>query len=860
VNALRALARGALRYMPGDFRHRFGDEILADIDAEPERFAGNFLSILKDGLAMRADDLVGDFAYAFARLRRAPLFVTIVTLTFALGIGANVAVFSALNAIVMRPLPFAHADRLVAVFKRTEHFSREGPLAPADVADLRAQIHGITSISAIQSGMATMTLNGTPTVLKGAAVTPEWFATLGAAPEVGRFFEPADARAGRHVAIVSDRVWRAYFNGDPGVVGKRLDLDGVSYEVVGVAPPQLQTPNTHPMADHLARLDYFTAVPASAMSGPRGPGGFLGAIALLNPGVSVTQVNGELAVASQRLQALYPHSNARVSYFARPLAEQFVAPFASNLWMILLAVFGILVIACANVANLIATRWAAREREVAIRRALGASTARIAAQLFIETGLLAACGGAAGVALAYAGLRMIPLTALDKLPRAEQIAIDRTTLVYALLMVCVSTVLSGLAPVLALGRAGLQLVLNSAGRGGDAARGNGLRSAFVVAEVAIALALVISAGLVVRSYVALTRTPLGIRPDGVYTARLEHISRSTTAASLMQHREQLLARIQALPGVDAAAVALNYPLADIEIFTDPQIVGRPRVRDMLTSMNFVSPQYFRALGIPLLRGRAFTEHVDSAEAAPVAIVNQAFADKYLRGADAIGQHVAISRRRNQVSYAAVVGLVANERLALQSNPFPTLYCPASQQPGMPFSVIVHAPHADAAAERKAIQSAFTAVFPQAPPPQIATFDGLMAEETQTERSAAALLAALGLVPLLLAVSGIFGVVSFSVAQRSREFGVRAALGAHAHHILADVLRRSLSVTAIGIVLGTVFAALVARTIAPKITVSPLDPLTYGIVIALVVVSATIAAIVPALRATAVDPVVALRYE
>ena len=359
-----------------------------------------------------------------------------------------------------------------------------------------------------------MTIDGgAPKTLRGAAVSSTFFAILGAVPQIGRLFQPADDR-GPPTAVISDHVWRAYFGADPAAIGKHVSFNGTPYQIVGVMRPGAQVPNPHPMAGDLEQLDYFTATPEVTARSDRG-GGTMGVVASLAPGTTIAQLNAELLLVSSRLQKLYPREDAGTVFSARSLAERLASPIASALWLVLLAVFGILLIACANVANLIATRWSAREREVAIRRALGATSRRIAAQLLIETGLLALCGGVAGVALAYVCLRFIPLTAIEPLS-VYDITIDGTTLLYALLMVCLTTVLAGLAPVLALGRAELQLVLNSAGRGGGASRGHGLRSALVVTEVALALALVISSGLVVRSYLALAHTPLGIRPDGVF--------------------------------------------------------------------------------------------------------------------------------------------------------------------------------------------------------------------------------------------------------------------------------------------------------------------------------------------------------
>ena len=881
MNLRRALAAGALRAYPRNFRRHFGHELLNDIEAQPGRFAYNLFEILKNGFVMRADDFARDLSYAVARLRRAPLFVAVVVSTFALGIGANVAVFSAFNAVVLRPLPFANADRLVTIGKRARGFT--GPLTPLDVSDLRAQVHGVTSIAGVGQAQATMLIDGAPKTLKGANVGPAYFRTIGAAPQIGRFFEDSEGQRGRQAIVISDRIWRTYFNADLAAIGGRLTLDGTSYTVIGVTRPDAQAPEPAVGETSLAQPDYFTATAEVPASYERRyvVAGSIGAIAELAPDTTIAQLNAQLAVASSRVQALYPRQGegaARITFVARRLADDVLGPAASGVWMVLAVAFGILLVACANVANVIGTRWSAREREVAVRRALGASTGRIAAQLFIETGVLAACGGVAGVAVAYAGIRLLPVTALSALPRADTIGIDATTLFYALLLVCLTTLVAGLAPVLALGRTDLQVVLSSAGRGGDASRGRLLRSALVIAEVAIALALVISSGLLVRSFVMLVHTPLGFRADGVYIAAFNASNTDDRklwpqAAALQQ---RLLARVGVVPGVDAAALTVAIPIA-VGAFGSviPQVAGPrgPRGQAVHATANSVSPAYFRALGIPILRGRAFTGG-DSMAAPPVAIVSQSFADAFFPGEEHLGQMVKDCAVCAPVS---VVGIVPNVTQTLGQPPLPVIYTPIAQHPPPLFGIVVHAPHSDLPAARRELRAAFAAVFPGREPPEVYTVANIIAIKTRTQRFAATLLGALSLIPLFLALSGVYGVVSFSVAQRSREFGVRIALGARAASILADVLRRSLFTTAIGVAVGTIVAALDARAITPYLTakpdfsasfagltprlmVSPFDPVTFGIVIALIFACTAVAALIPAWRATHVDPVVALRYE
>jgi putative ABC transport system permease protein len=879
---LRGLLSRALRGYPRDFRRRYAEEIIGDIDEEPERLTYHIIDIWKGALAMRVENFVRDVAYAAARLRRTPFFVAIVTLMFALGIGANVAVFSAFNAMVLQPLPFPAPQRLVAISKQVEGRGAGGPLSELDVSDLRSMLHGVTSLAGVAGAQATLVADGVPKGLHGAAVSTPFFRTIGAVPLVGRFFGSEDGREGRHSIVISARLWRTYFQADPAIAGKPIRLDSTSYSIIGVAPDGLQAPMPWGgTGGTLAQPDYFTAMADSSPSYRRGVGGTVGAIARLAPGTTVASLNAELQVASEHVRGLYPRSSVndkRITFQAQPLADQLIGPVASSLWMVLLAVFGTLLVACANVANLIATRWSAREREIAVRRALGASAAQIAGQLFVETGILSLLGGIAGVLLALVCLRVVPLTALSGMPRVDAIGIDGWTLLYALGMVCLTTVLAGLAPVLSLGRSNLYAVLSSAGRSGDTSRGNRLRTALVIAEVAVAFALVISSGLLLRSFLSVIDTPLGIRTDGVYeTASLRIPAADFEGAlGLVGVRESnLVRRLQSVPGIDAAAIALTFPMLPSFGYYVPQVSGAPcsPQQGPYATRNDVSPDYFRALGIVLRRGRAFGPG-DVQTSAPVAVVSQDFADTFMRGRDPIGQTVRTCGFADKP--ATVVGVVATVKQQLGMSPLPVVYSPAAQVPLPAFAVVVHAPHTDLPAMRGEIQSAFAAVFPTREPPDVFTVSSAVASVTAPQRSATALLGSLAVVSLLLALSGIFGVVSFQVGQRLHEFGIRIALGATAPRIIGGVLRRSFSVIGIGLAIGTILIALDARQIAPYLTVksdilpsavatpqlvvSPFDPLTFVVVVALIIGCGAIAALIPAVRATRVDPAIALRYE
>jgi putative ABC transport system permease protein len=864
MRLLGAFARAALLAYPADFRARFGKQILADLDDDPVHAPAQLSDLLKGAIAMRLDAFARDLSYAVRRLRAAPLFVAIVIFTFALGIGANVAVFSVLNAIVLRPLPFAHASSLVIV-----EYHGGGVTYPAisltDAADLRSRSHALAALAAVGEDQATLLLGGRPYTLNGLDVTPDYFSVLGFAPKLGRAFAPADGEPGARNIVISYELWRQRFGADPRAVGRTISLGGRRRHIVGVlAAHQLLV---HPNPGLLAEADYLAATSPRGAAGERG-NRTAGAVGQLAPGTTLDQANAEFFLISRRLQQLYPHWDTKTTFSLVSLTSLVLGAASSQLWILFAAVVGVLVIACVNVGNLLAARWSSRDRELAVRRALGASSQNLAGQLLVETGLLAALGAALGVALAYGTLRaMTPLLPSD-LPRASSIAIDGTSLLYAVGIVVTATLLAGLAPLLSLRAGDLQPVLKSAGRGGDASRGNRLRSALVVVEIALALALVVTSGLMVRSFSALVHTPLGIRPEGVVVsddATLGPDTPFTTPtvsngqrAEFVPERE-LLRRLRALPGVKIAALAMSYPLGDVAMEGNTPIVGRsyPPGGEPLTRANAITPDYFRALGMSLVRGRGVT-NADTATSQRVVIVNQMFVDKYLSGTAPIGTQLTVPPLHSPVT---IVGVVSNERFALTNPTEPEFYQPL-EQAGFPYGgAVVYAPGVAPATIGREIQTAFAREMPLAQPPDTYTMAQRLASATAQARFTTILLGALAVIALLLALAGIFGVVSFSVTQRSREFGVRIALGATASAVVADVLRRALLTTAAGIAGGIALAAFAAHAIASQLkAVSPFDPLTFSAVVVLIAGCSLLASLQPACRAMRVEPAEALRYE
>ncbi len=860
MNARGLFTRAALFVYPAEFRAQFGDQILADLDEERSPILHAFLDIIKGGTAMRFDALGSDFRYALRRLVNAPLFVAIVLFTFALGIGANVAVFSVLNTVILRPLPVPNPGSLVVLKTLDPSGDDFEALSLADVSDIRRQSHVLDKIAGVQSEQPSLLLDGKPYATTGTAVTPEYLTILGLGVQLGRVLTADEARPGIHRVMISDGLWRKRFGASEHIIGRTISLDNVHYEVVGVMRPGQIT--IDPNSGALDTRDFLRVIPNEDSAVHRGDR-TASAIARLAPGVDVARANAEFALISSRLAKSYPNTDKGWKFSVLPLRD-FVFGDDSSILLLFVAVFGVLVIACANVGNMLAARWASRDRELAVRRSLGASSTRIAAQLLVETGVLAVVGAAIGVALAYGGLAAMHDMIARAIPLGSTIAIDGMSLLFAVLVVIVATILAGLSPLLALRSADLHSVLKSAGRSGDASASHRLRAAFVVLEVALALALVTVSGLLVRTYINLIDTPLGIRASGVVATEPALPSHGSTDATERTTYSALLSNLKALPGVKSATLAWFYPQSDAALESGAPIFGKHYDHQQpLATTDSVSPDYFKTFGIRLKAGRTFTDR-DTAEAQRVAIVNDTFVQRYLRGTDPLTARVGVQTGPTMRVWATIVGVVATERLdvtaPVSESITPEVYTPIAQRTQGLLSAAVYAPDADPAVIGREIQSAFAAALPLVPAPDTFTIAQRIAKDTVYVRFIAVLLGVLAAIALLLALSGVFAVMSFSVTQRVREFGIRIALGASTRAILSDVLLRSLAITGAGCALGVLFAAIGARIIASQISVSPFDPLTFLSVLALIVVSALLASLQPALRATRVEPMESLRYE
>ncbi|MFY9886638.1 MAG: ABC transporter permease [Candidatus Cybelea sp.] len=857
---LRFLLEVALFAYPADFRERFREQILSDVEESRAHSLAAALDIAGNGLRMRIGLLANDLVYAAQRLLRLPLFVGVVVITFALGIGANVAVFTVLNAVLLKPLPYHDPGRLVVFrYVNTKTAALGADLSVPELGDFGRQRAYLAEVGGVVRDQATLTGAEKPVAINGLDVTPPVFAALGIAPELGRFFAEADEARGAHSVVISDPLWRSYFGAAQNVVGKAAVLDGTTYQIVGVTPPGFRVPL--PDSGLLNAPDFIEVQPDAAPPSTRGAQ-YIGTIARLPSGVTVAAANAALQLTSRRLQRSYPVETGLI-YYVRPLDDVVFGDFKAALWTVLGAAIGILIITCANVSNMLLSTASSREREFVLRSALGASSRRLGAQLLTEAGLLATVGGIAGVALAYASLAILR-PALAAFPRSQTIALDGWALAYAMAVIVAATILAGFWPMRAIARPDLSVALKAAGRTTDSATNNAARSALVVVEVSLALALVALSGLMLRSYFLMTRSDIGVRQEGLWVSSQVNLPafRYPTLSDRAAFQQRLSTQLRGLPGVDSAALGLNYPLSNIHFFFDLDIVGRHFApgSNPIALLNVISPNYFDTMGIPLLRGRVFSTD-DSAQSLPVALVNETFERLYALHGNAIGMQL-ISAGVNKTGRATrtVVGVVRDARDTLTRETRPVYYVPVAQTPIDFFSVMLRS-NLSGGTLTAELARAMETTDPQMAAPALQSYGDLVAAATAHARSVGSLLGALACIAMLLALSGIFGVVSYSVTQRYREFGVRIALGAAARHIVLDVLGRSLAITGVGIAIGLVIAAIGGRAVASQLYfLSPFDPITFMLVVALLLASAVAAAAIPAIRATRIDPAVALRCE
>ncbi|MGA2736565.1 MAG: ABC transporter permease [Bryobacteraceae bacterium] len=813
---------------------------------------------------------IQDLRYGLRLLARSPGFTAIALLTLTLGIGATAAIFSVVDAVLLRALPYRDPQRLVTVFEDDSEvgFPRNTP-APGNYADWKAQTQIFDDVAAAAEYGRYHVFNltgdtggdaGEPEKLQSASVTQNLFSVLGAKPALGRVFRPEEDRPGRpHVVLIGYGLWRRRFAGDPGIVGRAIVLNGEKYTVVGVMPAGFAHPSTS--------ADIWTPMALTPDQLADRGNHYLEVVARLRPGVTLAQANAGLQVLCKRLARAYPDTNAGIRrFFAEPLQDTYTQGARTGLIVLMAAVSFILLIACANIANLLLARATGRQREIAVRTALGAARSRIVRQILTESALLAAGGGLLGILLADWCFNFLKNLIPVDLSRSVSLSLDPGVLAFAVAISLASSFLFGMAPALQVSRIELNGVLKEGGRGSSGPRRGILRNLLVVGEVALSLMLLVASGLLLQSFAKLRGIDPGFRADHVLTVRVDApVTNYGEFAKRSAFFQRVLERVRALPGVQAAGFTSALPLTwegGSSGFTPEGVAARP---DLPWSANnrVVTPGYFEAMRISLRRGRLFQDG-DGADAPPVAIVNETMARKFWPNQDALGKRFKFGDAGDKTPWLRIAGIVGDVRqMRLNDPPRQEMYFPYWQAKDnwMVLRDLAIHTSGDPLTMAGAVRQAVSSVDPDQPVSNVMTLDGLLDQEVAQRRVQAALLGGLAALALILACIGIYGVLSYLVTQRTREIGVRVALGASAADVFRTVAAEGMILAGIGIAAGLAGALALSRLLGSLLFgVSAGDPLTYAAAIAVFGVVALAACYFPARRAARVDPMVTLRYE
>ena len=801
-------------------------------------------------------NLVHDLRYAVRTLGARPGFTAIAVLTLALGVGANAAIFSVVDGVLLQPLPFPDADRLVAVWE--DHQGRGGPeqewTGAAGFRDWRAESRSFAGMTAYVGWRPNLTGRDEPERLEGGQVTPEYFAVLGVEPALGRAFLPEEEGVGApRVVVLSDELWRRRFAAEADLLGTAISLNGEPHTVVGVLPPGFRAP--------LIGGELWRPLQLDPAAGDRG-NYFLRVIARLKPDVALETARADMAGVARGIAERFPDEKEGVTSALVPLHEQLVGNIRPALLVLLAAVGLVLLIACANVANLLLARAAARGREISVRTALGASRWRVVRQLLTESLVLAGGGGGLGLLLGIWGTDLLKRLAPPGSPRIEEVGVDLRVLGFTLAVALAAGLVFGLAPALQASRPDLAGSLKErAGGAGHGARR--LRGALVMAEVALALTLLVSAGLLVKSFSRLLAVPGGFEPESVLAANLVLSSADyPESPAVAGFFAQLLERLAARPGIEATGAVSVAPLSGADTDTSFIIEGRtppPPGREPTAWYRSVTPGYFQALGIPIVRGRGLTD-ADREGAPQAVLVNQAFVRQHFPHEDPLGRRIRPGGD-DEMPWSTIVGVVGDVRhRGLDQAPEVELYLSHAQFSARSMTLFVRtagdplrlAP--ELAAEVRALDG-------NLPVAGVTTMEAMVADSVAVPRFTTVLLAAFSAVALLLAAIGIYGVGAYSVAQRVQEIGVRMALGAGRREVLRLVVGQGMAPTLLGLGIGLAAAFWLTRAMSALLFgVSPTDPATFAAVAAALAAVALAANYLPARRATGISPVEALRGE
>ncbi|HVF61094.1 MAG TPA: ABC transporter permease [Thermoanaerobaculia bacterium] len=809
------------------------------------------------------DEMAQDLRHSARELRRRPLFTGAAVLTLAIGVGATTAIFSAADHVLLRPLPYREADRVMTLWE-TDRAAGElkKEVASGNFLSWRERSRSFAALGLAEPFGFDLTGDGPPEPATAWRVTEEFFAALGVEPVLGRSFAPedyaveADPAAPPRAVLLSYGLWQRRYGADPAILGRQIQLDGQGVPIVGVLPPWLEYPDDRDLWAPKVFPPFQLQERAS---------GYMPAVGRLRPGVTRAAAQAELDGIAAALGVEHPGTNAGAGVNLVPLQEQVLGSVRPALLVLLGAVALLLLIACANVAGLLLARGTERSRELGVRAAIGAGRGRLARQLLTESVLLSGLGGAAGLLVAFGGVRLLARIVPPDLPRAGAIAVDARILAFALGVTLLTAVLCGVGPALRLSRPDLLSALGGGGRGaGPGPASTRLRNALVVTEVAFALVLLIGAGLLGRSFVRLLDNDLGFRAERRAAVQLFLWDRNPTAEQRRQRVAQLAARFSSVPDVEEVAVVSALPLHPHQIDPQDELIreDRPGPRpgeSALVYTTVASPNYFRLMGIPLRGGRELGER-DRSDAPAVAIVNQALAGRFFPGEDPVGKRVTFGVMGRPVS-REIVGVVANVRpTALDSDPRPEVYVPFEQSAIGSVTFVVRT-RTEAAAMLPVLRALVWQVDADQSVYHLATVDRLLSDTLVGRRFNLQLLAAFSAVALALATLGIYGLISFLASQRRHEIGVRMALGARRGDIVGMIVRQGLGLGVPGVALGVLGALALTRFLRHLLYgVTPTDPVAFvGLSVLLLIVTAA-GAYLPARRAAGADPGRVLRQE
>ena len=800
--------------------------------------------------------MIADLRYALRALARTPGFTLAVVLTLALGIGANSAIFSVVYGVLLRPLPYASPERLVVLYGRYPEYGRTSTSLP-DYRDWRDRSHSFEQLAARHKGTFVLTGDGEPERVIADRVTSNFFPTLGVRPAMGRGFLPDEDKVGGddRVVVLSYGYWQRRFGGDPRIVGRQLQLSGRPWTVVGVVPRGFEYGRA---VDLWAPTRADTAMPRRAE--------YLDLVGRLEPGGTVQQANADLAAVVRQLAEQYPESNGNLRSEVIGLHDDLVSGVRPGLLAFMGAVALVLLIACANVANLLLARAATRDREVAVRVALGAGRGRLIRQLLTESTVLALLGGVAGIAIASWALAAVRTVGVQFLPRQGELGMNATVVAFSFVLALATGLLFGLAPALRLTSGALHASLREGARGSTSGALARVRSALVLGEVAVALVLLVGAGLLIRSFARLTQVDLGFQPAGVLTYSVTFPSAQfRDAGQLPPLYQAVLERVRALPSVRAVGVSADLPMNEpsdlaFEVEGRAPRSMRPNAPPEDVQPFAVTADYFNTLRIPLRRGRLLLP-TDGPTAPRVTVINEQMARQAFPGEDPIGKRITLGDAADASSWMTIVGVVGNiAQVGVTAKPYSQLYASILQSPSR---IVYVSLRTDGAPDRlvPAVRRTMREVAPDLVVNDVATLESLVARDIARPRLSVWLLTGFSGIALLLAAVGIYGVMAYTVAQRTREIGVRMALGAGPFSVKRLVVWQGMRPALIGVAVGLAGAFAASRLIASLLYgVSALDPVTFALVPLFLATIALLATYLPARRATRVSPTVALQSE